>query len=207
MCSNGSKRPDTRPSKLHTVISTIFPLTRPAIRWQEFIRNFRWHMKSDFGPEYASVHDTSFVPKYQASCYCGAVRYEVCADPRGRQNLPLSGLPAASRAPPCSGLPFSIKKTSESPAGIEHLRFYNSERDQHAVFCPARSAAPGAARPLPMKDAKCGWPFPHCLISDLVGEIPAAFRPTCHIFYGTHVVETCDDLPKWSGHKNHSQRL
>ena len=38
-------------------------------------------MKNRFGPEYASLEDTGFVAKYQALCFCGAVRYEVSADP------------------------------------------------------------------------------------------------------------------------------
>lgn len=38
-------------------------------------------------------------------------------------------------------------------------------------------------------------------------DVPAAFRPTCHILYGTRVVEVCDDRPKWAGHKNYSQRM
>jgi hypothetical protein len=38
-------------------------------------------MEKEFGPEYASVEDASFIVKYQASCYCKAVQIEVCADP------------------------------------------------------------------------------------------------------------------------------
>jgi hypothetical protein len=38
-------------------------------------------MEKEFGPEYASVEDASFIVKYRASCYCKAVQVEVCADP------------------------------------------------------------------------------------------------------------------------------
>jgi len=38
-------------------------------------------MENRFGPEYASLEDKGFVAKYTASCFCGAVRYEVSADP------------------------------------------------------------------------------------------------------------------------------
>jgi hypothetical protein len=38
-------------------------------------------MKNSFGPAYASLEDTDFVANYQASCFCGAVQYEVSADP------------------------------------------------------------------------------------------------------------------------------
>ncbi|KAJ6520199.1 Mss4-like protein [Mycena sanguinolenta] len=32
-------------------------------------------------------------------------------------------------------------------------------------------------------------------------------KPSCHIFYGTRVVEVADDLPKWEGFPNQSARL
>ena len=38
-------------------------------------------MEKEFGPEYASVKDASFIAKYRASCYCKAVQIEVGADP------------------------------------------------------------------------------------------------------------------------------
>ena len=38
-------------------------------------------MENRFGPEYASLEDTAFIPKYKAACFCGTVQYEVSADP------------------------------------------------------------------------------------------------------------------------------
>ena len=36
---------------------------------------------SDLGPDYATVDDETFVARYRARCHCGAVCYEVGADP------------------------------------------------------------------------------------------------------------------------------
>jgi len=33
-------------------------------------------MENRFGPDYASLEDTEFVAKYQASCFCGAMEKE-----------------------------------------------------------------------------------------------------------------------------------
>ena len=35
-------------------------------------------------------------------------------------------------------------------------------------------------------------------------QVPAAFRPTCHIFYGSRVIDMPDSLPKYLGHKGKS---
>jgi hypothetical protein len=32
-------------------------------------------MKNRLGPEYASLDDAEFIPKYPAACFCGTVRY------------------------------------------------------------------------------------------------------------------------------------
>ncbi|KAL9713406.1 hypothetical protein Ac2012v2_003015 [Leucoagaricus gongylophorus] len=32
-------------------------------------------------------------------------------------------------------------------------------------------------------------------------------RPTVHMFYGTRLLDMNDDLPKWSGYENKSERL
>jgi hypothetical protein len=36
---------------------------------------------NDLGPDYAALDDDTFVARYRARCHCGAVRYEVGADP------------------------------------------------------------------------------------------------------------------------------
>jgi hypothetical protein len=46
-------------------------------------------------------------------------------------------------------------------------------------------------------------PARHCA----AGQIPEAFRPTGHIFYGQRVVDVDDALPIGSGHKNASEKI
>jgi len=38
-------------------------------------------------------------------------------------------------------------------------------------------------------------------------QVPASFKPACHIIYGMRVVDMTDYLPKWAGHKNKSVHL
>lgn len=39
------------------------------------------------------------------------------------------------------------------------------------------------------------------------GVVPAAFKPSCHIFYGSRVVDIHDGAPKFAGQKGHSKQL
>ncbi|KAG2133630.1 uncharacterized protein EDB93DRAFT_1242781 [Suillus bovinus] len=39
----------------------------------------------------------------------------------------------------------------------------------------------------------------------LAYTIPFDFQPSCHIFYDQHIMEVCDGIPKWRGHKNDSE--
>lgn len=163
-------------------------------------------MNNDFGPEYASIHDASFVPKYRASCYCETVRYDVCADP---VDAKICHCPACQRlhGAPMQWAAIFHKKHVRITAGIDQMRFYNSERNQHARILPCKISCARCGTPIADEGRRMWLAFPSLFDFGQRSDIPEAFRPTCHIFYGSRVVEVCDDLPKWAGHKNHSQRL
>lgn len=163
-------------------------------------------MNSDFGPEYASIHETSFVPRYRASCYCGAVRYEVGADPVDAKICHCLVCQRLHGAPMQWAAIFH-KKDVRITAGIDHLRFYNSERDRYDRILPCKVSCKKCGTLIADEGRRMWLAFPALFDFGPSREIPAAFRPTCHIFYGTRTVEVCDDLPKWSGHKNHSHPL
>jgi hypothetical protein len=49
--------------------------------------------------------------------------------------------------------------------------------------------------------------FPSLFDFGFPPKVPKAFKPTCHIFYGSRFIDISDDLPKWFGHKNNSERI
>ncbi len=144
-------------------------------------------------------------PKYTAQCHCGAVRYEVTADPVDAKYCHCRECQALH------GAPFQWAAIFEKPdvkfvKGAEALRFYHA---------PSRTMTGAATKVLPSKVScrYCNTPiadegrrmwlaFPE--LFDFQGRIPKAFRPSCHIFYDLRVVDLDDDLPKWSGHKGSS---
>jgi len=163
-------------------------------------------MKKDFGPDYASVEDTNFNPKYRAQCHCGAVRYEVCADPVDAKICHCLACQKLHGAPMQWAAIFH-KRDVRFTKGIEHLRFFNSERLSHGRMLPCKVSC-GRCGTLIADEGRRMWlAFPSLFDFAHATNVPASFKPTCHIFYSLRVMDIDDDLPKWSGHRHHSNRL
>src|SRR5678815_5296497 len=83
----------------------------------------------DLGHGYAAVDDETFVARYRARCHCGAVCYEVGADPvdakicHCRTCQTLHGAPMQWAA-------IFMKRHVRMVRGIEHLRFYSGGPDR-----------------------------------------------------------------------------
>ncbi|WDP88815.1 MAG: GFA family protein [Desulfobacter sp.] len=163
-------------------------------------------MEKLFGPEYASPEDTGFHPKYKAACFCGAVRYEVSADPvdakicHCRTCQKLHGAPMQWAA-------IFHKRHVRFTAGLKHLVFYNSEQGRRERILPCKISCSRCGAPIADEGRRMWLAFPSLFDFGYPANVPDSFKPTCHIFYGARVIEIQDNLPKWSGHKNHSRRL
>lgn len=160
----------------------------------------------DHDSGYGSADDKSFIAKYRASCRCSVVRYEVRADPVDAKICHCSDCQVLHGAPMQWAAIFH-KRDVRFTAGVEHLRFYNSalERNERIVPCKVACAICGS---LIADEGRNMWlAFPTLFDFGTPPRVPAAFMPTCHIFYGTRVMEITDELPKWSGHKDRSTLL
>jgi len=163
-------------------------------------------MKKEFGQDYASVEDLDFFPRYHARCHCGAVQYEVCADPVDAKFCHCLACQKLHGAP-MQWTAIFHKRDVRIRKGLEHLRFFNSERLVPERILPCKVSC-GRCGALIADEGRRMWlAFPSLFDFGHPSKVPAAFRPTCHIFYGLRVVDLNDGLPKWSGHKNHSERL
>ena len=160
----------------------------------------------DLGPEYARVDDDAFTPRYWASCHCGAVRYEVSADPLDAKICHCRTCQSLHGAPMQWAAIFH-KRHVRLTRGIEHLRFYSDALDRAERVAPCKVSCARCGTPIADEGRRMWLAFPTLFDFGEVGELPEAFRPTCHIFYGQRVVDMADGLPKWSGHKNASERI
>ena len=158
------------------------------------------------GPEYGRGDGEAFVAKYRARCHCGAVRYEVAADPVDAKLCHCRACQVLHGAPMQWAAIFR-KRDVRLVAGIDALRFYNSERDrpERALPCKVSCALCGT---LIADEGRRMWlAFPSLFDFGTPPQIPEAFRPSCHIFYGMRVMDVDDGVPKWLGHKGESTRL
>jgi len=156
------------------------------------------------GSDYGSMKDETFVPKYSASCHCGAVQYQVRADPLDAKICHCRACQKLHGAPMQWAAIFH-KHDVRLVEGMEHLRFYNSEIDKWDRILPCKVSC-GTCGTLIADEGRRMWlAFP--TLFDFGGKVPDSFKPSCHIFYGARVMDMNDGVPKWSGHKNYSTLL
>lgn len=161
---------------------------------------------NDLGPDYAAADDDTFVPRYRARCHCGAVWYEVGVDPVDAKLCHCRTCQTLHGAPMQWAAIFH-KRDVRMLRGIEHLRFYSALLDRPQRVPPCKVSCALCGTPIADEGRRMWIAFPALFDFGAKGEVPEAFRPTCHIFYGQRVVDVDDGLPKWSGHKNASVEI
>ncbi len=159
-----------------------------------------------FGPEYASRDDRGFTPRYAASCRCGAVAYEVRADPLDAKVCHCRDCQKLHGAPMQWAAIFD-KRDVRFTAGVSHLRFYNTTLNRSERSLPCKVSCALCGTPIADEGRNMWLAFPTLFDFGTPPRVPAAFRPSCHIFYGARVIDVVDGLPKWSGHKDQSTLL
>lgn len=141
---------------------------------------------------------------HHARCFCGAVRYEVLADPVEAKVCHCSTCRSLHGAPMQWAAIFH-KRDVRFTAGEPHLRFYHSASNRPERILPCKVSCALCGTPI-ADDGRTMWlAFP--TLFDFGTRVPASFRPSCHIFYAERVLDVDDGLPKWAGHKNASTLL
>lgn len=172
------------------------------------VQGWRGEMASDLqlGPGYGSLEDERFLAKYRARCHCGAVCYEVRADPVDAKVCHCRACQVLHGAPMQWAAIFR-KRDVRLVRGIEALRFYNGAVDRPERLLPCKVSC-GRCGTLIADEGRRMWlSFPSLFDFGTPPQVPEAFRASCHIFYGMRVMDIEDGLPKWSGHKNESTLL
>lgn len=92
-------------------------------------------------------------------------------------------------------------------AGIDRLQFFNSTLNKEGRVLPCKVSCSLCGTPLADEGRNMWLAFPPLFDFGTSPDVPAAFRPRCHIFYAARVLDVHDGLPKWAGHSDISTRL
>jgi len=155
------------------------------------------------------------ISKYSASCYCGAVQYEVLSDPETAKLCHCRGCQKLHGAPyewVCIFHKHNVRFVSDT----DNLYFYNGDMNQG---WDSSQHAQAKERVLPVKvscqtcrspiadEGRHMWLAYGTLFNFREQQIPESFRHQCHLFYSQRVMDLHDDKPKWSGHKDKSNLI
>ena len=163
-------------------------------------------MTESFAEIYTPRADRQPSAKYRARCLCGAVQYEVSADPVDAKICHCAVCQTLHGAPMQWAAIFH-KADVWVTRGIDSLRFYNAERDRHERVLPCKISCAQCGTPIADEGRRMWLAFPTLFDFGTPPAVPDPFKPTCHIFYAARALDVNDGLPKWSGHKDRSTRL
>jgi len=162
------------------------------------------------GDAYARLDDSAFVARYSARCHCGAVCYEVQAEPLDAKICHCRDCQVLHGAPMQWAAIFA-KSDVRFVRGVEHLRFYHSQQRRYLApevrSLPCKVSCRECGTPIADEGRRMWLAFPTLFEFTSVRDMPTVFLPNCHIFYGQRVRDVEDGLPKWAGHKGKSALL
>jgi hypothetical protein len=148
-------------------------------------------------------NDAEFAVRYRARCFCGTVAFEVGADPVDSKICHCAQCQALHGAPFQWAVIFH-KSDVRFVRGIEDLYFYQGETDTPGYRLPCKLSCRRCRSPIADDGRNMFLAFGPLFDFGFPPQVPSAFAPTCHIFYGARVIDVDDGLPKFLGHKGSS---
>ena len=157
---------------------------------------------------------------YQASCYCGRVRYQTLGEPLTAKLCHCRGCQVLHGAPfEWVAIYEKDNVKFDDPTCLQWLYFYSSELDKgwtaqhaHDRILPVKVSCAHCRTPI-ADEGRHMW-LAYCPLFGFMVErgrgIPESFRHSCHLFYSQrcidlHRSEDNDaEVKKWTGHRNKS---
>jgi hypothetical protein len=152
-------------------------------------------------PPYAN--DARFSAKYRAQCFCGAVAFEVRSDPVDSKICHCIQCQSLHGAPFQWAIIFH-KSDVRFARGIEDLHFYHAETRTPVHVLPCKLSCRRCRSPIADEGRRMFLAFGPLFDFGHPPRVPPAFAATCHIFYGSRVIDIDDGKPKFLGQKGSS---
>jgi hypothetical protein len=168
-----------------------------------------WRDKAPYRSEFQSSDDEAHI--YKASCFCGRVKYDVQGSPLDAKLCHCQDCQVLHGAPFEWVSIFAQDKVRFKRLSLDHLQFYNTKLDR----CWTSTNANDRILPAKVRCSHCGTPIADegrnmwlayaTMFRFREGEVPSAFRHSCHIFYAKRCINLMDDKKKWTGEKDTSE--
>lgn len=154
------------------------------------------------------IHEPNenFKARYEASCHCGKVKYQLSREEPLDSKLCHCTTCQTQHAAPFQWAAIFHKEDINFSHGHHDLEWYDpTEKSiEHKLPCKVRCSF--CHSPIMDEGRNMILLFPS-LIHLKTEEDKHNFKPRCHMFYGQRVMDIPDGLPKWSGLSNESDLI
>ena len=146
-----------------------------------------------------------FSAKYRARCYCGAVEFEVCAEPVDAKICHCQQCQSLHGAPFQWAVIFH-KTDVRFVRGVDQIHFYDAASLRTGHVLPCKLSCLACHSPIADEGRRMFLAFGPLFDFGFPPNVPSTLEASCHIFYGARVIDIPDDKPKYLGHKGVSPR-
>ncbi|KAK6438379.1 hypothetical protein LTR95_005417 [Oleoguttula sp. CCFEE 5521] len=154
------------------------------------------------------IHDTGkdFKVRYEASCHCGKVTYQLSREAPLDSKLCHCTTCQTQHAAPFQWAAIFHKDDINFTKGHHDLEWYDptDKSIEHKLPCKVRCSF--CHSPIMDEGRNMILLFP-TLVHFKNEQEKKNFKPRCHMFYGQRVMDIPDGLPKWSGLNNSSDLI
>ncbi|TID22799.1 Glutathione-dependent formaldehyde-activating family GFA [Venturia nashicola] len=147
-----------------------------------------------------------FEARYEASCHCGKVTYQLSREEPLDSKLCHCTTCQTQHAAPFQWAAIFHKTDINFTSGHHGLEWYDpsSKSVKHSLPCKVRCSY--CHSPIMDEGRNMVLLFPS-LVHFKSEEEKEHFKPKCHMFYKERVINIPDGLPKWSGMKDKSELI
>lgn len=154
------------------------------------------------------IHETDgkFKARYEASCHCGKVTYQLSREEPLDSKLCHCTTCQTQHAAPFQWAAIFHKDDINFTDGHHNLEWYDpTEKSiEHKLPCKVRCSY--CHSPIMDEGRNMILLFPS-LVHLKTDQDKANFKPRCHMFYNQRVMDIPDGLPKWTGINNESDLI
>jgi len=179
-----------------TFFSTAAKMDEAEAKFKESVpAKDHWKTKAPY-----KVHDPAegFNTRYEASCHCGKVKYQLSREEPLDSKLCHCTTCQTQHAAPFQWAAIFHKDDINFTHGHHDLEWYDptDKSIEHKLPCKVRCSF--CHSPIMDEGRNMILLFPS-LVHLKTDADKANFKPRCHMFYGQRVMDIPDGLPKWSG--------